>query len=159
MKPARRISGRIVLLACVLAANLPPAIGQEARQADAQAVLSAENEFHRAFLAADTKTLDTLLTSEFVWMHGDGMVWTKPQLLEQFRSGKLGYKRDDTDSVKVTMYGSAAVVVRHDSRQYSTGEAIDFNYTTTYVKQNGAWRVAVFHSTHCPCAKQQPLPK
>jgi hypothetical protein len=149
----------MLLLACILSVGLPLATGQQALD-DATAVLQAERGFHRAFLAADTNTLDTLLTAEFVWMHGDGAVWTKPKLLDEFRSGKLSYKRDDTDNVKVTTYGPrAAVVVGHDVRQYGTGEAFDFNYTTTYVKQSGAWRVAVFHSSHCPCAKKPPLPK
>ena len=156
MKSGVGMFGKIVLLACALSVSFPIAMAQEASQADSQAVLKVESQFHRAFLAADIKALDRLLTSEFVWMHGDGMVWTKPQLIEKFRSGKLAYKRDDTDSVKVIMYGAAAVVVGHDNRQYSSGEAIDFNYTTTYVKQDSAWRVAVFHSTHCPCAKPQP---
>ena len=151
----------IIFLACTLLIGLSLATGQQPQQAnDTTAVLQAESRFHRAFVAADTKTLDAFLTEQFIWMHGDGAVWTKPELLEKFRSGKLSYKRDDIDNVKVNLYGTtAAVVFGHDARQYGTGEALDFNYTTTYVKQDGQWRVAVFHSSHCPCAKQQPLPK
>jgi hypothetical protein len=147
---------RVVFLGVALFAAVPSGIGQQAP--DSEAVRRAETRFHQAFVAADTKGLDALLISDFVWMHGDGEIWSKQQLLERFRSGKLSYKRDEIDNVKITLYDSAAIVVGHDARERGTGERLEFNYTTTYVKQNGEWRVAVFHSSHCPCAAQ-PEPR
>jgi hypothetical protein len=116
-----------------------------------RAVRQVESRFHQAFVDADTKVFEALLTRDFVWMHGTGEIATKPQLIESFRSGKARYKRDDIDNVKVTLYGSAAVVVGHNVRELGTGEVLDFNYTTTYVKQDGNWQIAVFHSSHCSC--------
>jgi hypothetical protein len=154
-----RVFASLLLLAFGLFVRPPSAPAQSARSDSSEAVLQLENRFHEAFLAGDTKTFDVLLASDFVWMHGTGDVWTKGMLIEQFRSGKANYKEDRIDSVKVTMYKSTAVVVGHDVRRSATGDLFDFNYTTTYVKQNGEWRVALFHTSYCPCAGQQTTPK
>jgi hypothetical protein len=114
-------------------------------------VRQIEARFHQAFVNGDTKEFETLLTREFVWMHGTGEIASKQQLIESFRSGKSRYKRDEIDNVKITLYNAGAVVVGHDVRELGTGEVLDFNYTTTYVKEGEAWQIAVFHSSHCPC--------
>jgi len=145
-------SGLVVL---ALFAVAPSAMGGPSQAKAEKAVRQAEDRFHQAFVSADTKILDTLLTADFVWMHGDGAMWTKPELIEKFRSRKLSYTRDEIDNVKVTVYGATAVVMGHDARVRDTGETLDYNYTTTYVKQKGQWRVAVFHSSYCPCAQKQ----
>jgi hypothetical protein len=141
----------IMLVAGLGASQANPAESQTRRNDQATAIRQVESRFHRAFVDADTKAFDALLTSDFVWMHGTGEIATKAQLIESFRSGKARYKRDDIDKVKVTLYGSAAVVVGHNVRELGTGEVLEFNYTTTYVHQGGNWRIAVFHSSHCPC--------
>jgi len=149
---------RAGLVIFALFAVVPSALGGSSQDKSEPAVRQAENRFHQAFITADTKTLDSLLTADFVWMHGDGAKWSKPELIERFRSGKLSYTRDEIDNVKVTLYGATAVVTGHDVRVRSTGETLDYNYTTTYVRQNGHWRVAVFHSSYCACA-QKTSPK
>ena len=136
-----------VMVCGVLLVGISPA----AQRTDADQVRQTESKFHQAFVTADTKELEALLTSEFVWMHGTGEVATKEQLIESFRTGRSSYRRDDIDSVNVTLYGEAAVVVGHNVRQLGSGEVLEFRYTTTYVKQDGSWRIAVFHSSHCPC--------
>jgi hypothetical protein len=145
---------KLVLLLILLVAfenPFPAARAHDGQNDTTNEIQRIEARFHRAFVDADVKTFEALLTDEFVWMHGTGEIATKPQLIESFRSGKARYKRDDIDNLKVTLYGSAAVVVGHNVRELGTGEILDFNYTTTYVKQGGDWRVAVFHSSHCPC--------
>jgi len=154
-----RFSVSMGFLGVILFATCAVVTGQQVSVNDSEAVRQAELRFHQAFVASDTKTLDALLTPDFVWMHGDGAIWPKQQLLEQLRSGKLSYKRDEVDNLKITAYGSTAIVVGHDAREYGNGETLDYNYTTTYVKQNGEWHVALFHSSHCPCAASKPQPK
>jgi hypothetical protein len=148
MQVARLTVALLLLFGCCEVAFTQ---GQAAPTNDSDAVRQTEKRFHQAFVAADTKAFDALLTHEFVWMHGTGEVATKQQLIESFRSGKASYKRDEIDNIKVTLYGTAAVVVGHNVRQLGRGEVLDFNYTTTYVRQDGEWRIAVFHSSHCPC--------
>jgi hypothetical protein len=125
-----------------------PASGDEAT------IQQMEGEFHQAFLAADTTMLGKLLAADFVWMHGDGELWNKDRLINEFKSGGLRYRRDEIERIKVIMYNGAAIVVAHDTRQYDVGEPFQFEYTTTYVKQAGRWRIAVFHSSYCACAKR-----
>ena len=127
-----------------------PARGRHVAEQQQRKPDSRAERLQDFFRQLPPKTL-ALLTSEFVWMHGTGEVATKEQLIESFRTGRSSYRRDDIDSVNVTLYGEAAVVVGHNVRQLGSGEVLEFRYTTTYVKQDGSWRIAVFHSSHCPC--------
>lgn len=141
----------LLLLLCATASAFSQA--RAPASGDESTIKHIDKQFHQAFLDADTKKLQELLASNFIWMHGDGELWSKDRLVEEFRSGKLRYRRDETDRTKVILYDGAAIVVGHNLRQYDKGEPFEFEYTTTYVKQAGQWRVGVFHSSYCACAK------
>ena len=114
----------------------------EIRQADA--------EFHRAFQAEDSAALEKLLTTDFLWTHSTGEVWTKGEILGRIRSGKLQYDIAETDDVKVYLYKDTAVVSGHATRRYPGKDTFWLRYTAVYVKVNGKWMAAAFHSSHVP---------
>lgn len=152
----------IFFVALLAAAQTSPSTGGSTSSKDEEAVRAAEQRFHRDFVQGDIKDLDALLTPEFVWMHGNGKVGVKEGLLDALGTGRLKYRQDEITNLRVTLYGDAAVVVGHDVRQYATGDPFQFEYTAAYVKQNGQWKVAMFHSALCPCASdpnKMPQPK
>ena len=51
-------------------------------------VAEAESAFHRAVLAADTKTIESLTDESFIWTHRTGEQMTRQQLLEEISSEK-----------------------------------------------------------------------
>lgn len=119
-------------------------------------VSAAEAAFHQAMLAADIKKLESLTDDSFIWTHHTGEQMARQQLLEQLGSGQLKYSQLETNNVKVSVYGDAAVVRGVSPRQRSSipgsggrGDASPFTafYTLTFINKDGAWKAVALHSS------------
>lgn len=125
-----------------------------ARAADAEkAVLAAEDQRFAATVAADIPTLDRMLTADMTYTHSSARVDTKAELLAKLGDGTYDYKSILPEERTVRLYGDAAAVagVAH-VLVHAGGRDIDvrLRYTELYVKQDGAWRLALWHSTRVP---------
>ena len=119
-------------------------------------VAAAQDTFHQALLAADTKMLDTLTDQSFIWTHHDGKQQSKRQLLDELGSGQLRYSKLETSNVTVTVYDDTAVVRGASIRQRSafpdstgSGDATPFTvfYTLTLVNKGGDWKAVAMHTS------------
>jgi hypothetical protein len=119
-------------------------------------IAAAQAAIHRAMLAADLKTLETLADESFIWTHRDGEQMTRKQLLDQLGSGQLKYSRLETANVTVSVYGDTAIVRGVSQRQRSSfpgstgsGDASPFTafYTLTFVNRGGEWKAVAMHSS------------
>jgi ketosteroid isomerase-like protein len=125
-----------------------------ARAADAEkAVLAAEDQRFAATVAADIPTLDRMLTDDMTYTHASAAVDTKAQLLAKLGDGTYDYKSITPEERTVRLYGDAAavagiahVLVRAGGRDID----VRLRYTELYVKQDGGWRLALWHSTRVP---------
>jgi ketosteroid isomerase-like protein len=125
-----------------------------ARAADAEkAVLAAEDRRFAATVAADIPTLDRMLTDDMTYTHATAAVDTKAELLAKLGDGTSDYKSNVPEERTVRLYGDAAAVagVAH-VLVHAGGRDVDvrLRYTELYVKQDGAWRLALWHSTRVP---------
>jgi uncharacterized protein DUF4440 len=119
-------------------------------------VADTEAAFHRAVLAADTKTIESLTDESFIWTHRTGEQMTRQQLLDEISSGRLKYSKLETNNVRVSVYGDSAVVRGVSPRQRSsipetpgTGDPgpLTVFYTLTFVNRGGAWKAVAMHSS------------
>lgn len=119
-------------------------------------VTAAEAEFQKASLAADLKTLGSLLDESFTWTLSTGEVMTRQQLLDNLGSGRLKYSKIETNNVTVSAYGEAAVARGISTRQRSAVPGPDgkadsapftAEYTITFVNRSGAWVAVAMHSS------------
>lgn len=125
---------------------LPRAIVAQARLRPE--MVRAHAAFHEALLKADTPALDRLLANPFTWTHTDGMVWTKADLAEQFRSGKLRYAQLVTDLENYAEYSNSAVVTGHSARRYADQpKGFELRYTLTLAKVGRDWKVTSYHTS------------
>jgi ketosteroid isomerase-like protein len=125
--------------------------------ADSQKEVAAiEGGFHQALLAADIGKLESLLDETFIWTHDTGIQKTRPQLLDDVKSGRLRYSKLETNSVRVSIYGDTSIARGVSPRQYSpnTGANGSANttpftifYTLTFVNRGGDWIVVAMHSS------------
>lgn len=111
-----------------------------------------EAAFHQAILAADVKTLASLLDESFIWTHRTGEQITRQQLLERLGSGQLKYVKLETSKVTVNVYGETAVVRGVSTRQYaptpeSTPSPWTLFYTLALVNRDGAWKAVAMHTS------------
>src|SRR5688572_21430560 len=116
-------------------------------------VRRVDAEFHKAFRLEDAAALDGLLTPGFLWTHSTGNVQTKAVILANVRSGKTAYESVETDDLQIDLYKNAAVVNGRSTRRYPGKDIFWIRYTAVYVKENGKWKAAAFHSSHLPDAK------
>lgn len=119
-------------------------------------VAETEAAFHRAVLAADTKTIESLTDESFIWTHRTGEQMTRQRLLDDLASGRLKYSKLETNNVTVSVYGDSAVVRGVSPRQRSaipespgTGDASPFSafYTLAFVNRGGGWKAVAMHSS------------
>jgi hypothetical protein len=142
------------ILAAVAATAMAAATLARAADTDAEkAVLAAEDQRFAATVAADIPTLDRMLTADMTYTHATAAVDTKAQLLAKLGDGTYDYKSIAPEERTVRLYGDAAAVagVAH-VLVHAGGRDVDvrLRYTELYVKQDGAWRLALWHSTRVP---------
>ena len=125
-------------------------------EADARLQAAAfDKAFHAALLAADVKTLDSLLDDGFAWTHSDGHKLSGPELVSELESGKLRYTKLETSGVTTWVRDGTAVVRGDSLRQRSANpatpgkgdpEPLAIFYTLTLVADRGAWKAVAMHS-------------
>jgi len=117
------------------------------------AVLAAQDKRIGLTVAADVAGLGAMMTDDLTWTHSNANVESKAQFLEAIRSGKYKYKSMTFDDRKVRLHGDTAIVsgtcrvlVTTDGREID----IKLRFTELYVKQQGAWKQAMWQSTRVP---------
>ena len=117
------------------------------------AVLAAQDKRIALTVAADVAALGALMTDDLTWTHSNANVEPKAVFLEAIRSGKYKYKSMTFDDRRVRLHGDAAIVsgtcrvqVTSDGRDLD----IKLRFTELYVKQQGAWKQAMWQSTRVP---------
>lgn len=137
-------------LAVVLALLVVPAV--QAGE-DAKAVLKAQDQRWALTAGGDLDELEAMLTEDMNYTHSSAAVDTKAQFLETLRSGKVRYISIEPEERAVRVYGDAAVVqgVAHLLVKVPDRDIdVRLRFTEMYVKQGGAWKMALWHSTKVP---------
>jgi hypothetical protein len=119
-------------------------------------VAETEAAFHRAVLAADTKTIESLTDESFIWTDRTGEQMTRQRLLDDLASAKLKYSKLESSNVTVAVYSDTTIVRgvsplqrRSIPDSAGTGDASPFAafYTLTFVNRSGAWKAVAMHSS------------
>jgi hypothetical protein len=128
-----------------------PAADEEARRQ----VAETEAAYQKAILASDTKTLERLLHTSFIWTHTTGAQDNRDKMLGDLTIGKLKYSKLETNNVVVNVYGDTAVVRGTSPRQRAQQPGVaeppkpfTVFYTLTLVNFGGAWRIVAMHTSH-----------
>ena len=91
----------------------------------------------------DAATMDRILADDFILVTGMGKVYTKKDLLDEARSGRVvyGHQRDTKQTVRV--WGDTAVITAFLSAK-GTDEGTPFDYqlwfSDTYVRTPSGWK-------------------
>jgi Domain of unknown function (DUF4440) len=116
--------------------------GKEAEEAKAE-VLKIEDEFSKAIVTSDWDALPHIFADGMSWVaRGDRL--DKAQVIADYRSGNLHFRRLTHDHLQVRIFGSTAVVTGHST------SILDYKgklwsqprlFTSVYVKLGGQWRL------------------
>jgi ketosteroid isomerase-like protein len=100
-------------------------------------------EYQAAVERNDAATMDRILADGFILVVGSGRVFTKADLLEEARSGRIAYDRQDAAERTVRLWGDTAIVTALlTAHGTEDGSPISYQvwYSDTYVRTASGWR-------------------
>lgn len=129
----------------------PSAVGDDVRSL----VANLDTTYQKAVKEGDVAMMDCILTDDMVLVTGRGRIFTKEDLLEEARSGRLRYEHQEELEQSVRVWGQTAVVTALLwASGTDDGKPFDYKlwFSDTYVRTPAGWRYAFGQSSI-------PLPK
>jgi uncharacterized protein (TIGR02246 family) len=126
----------------------------DAQGAGSQAVLAAQDKRIALLVAGDVTALGAVMTDDLTWTHSNAAVESKAEFLEAVRTGKYRYRSTSFDERRVRLHGDATAIVSGTCLVAVTTDGRDIQvklrFTELYVRQAGAWKMALWQSTRVP---------
>jgi ketosteroid isomerase-like protein len=110
---------------------------------DEKAVAALDTEYQAAVKKNDVATMDRILADDFVLVTGLGKTYTKADLLNEARSKRTIYERQEDSAQKVRVWGDTAVVTALlRAKGTEDGKPFDYKlwFSDTYVRTPVGWR-------------------
>ena len=116
---------------------------------ESAAVLQAEREGCAAYLRGDADKIANFLTDNYTLTNSKGEISTAADDIEDAKSGRVHYDVFENYDMKVRIYDDHTAVVTGKTKVKGNaqGKPIDIivQFTDTFVKQSGRWRLAAGH--------------
>ncbi|MEA2236450.1 MAG: hypothetical protein QOC81_1174 [Thermoanaerobaculia bacterium] len=109
---------------------------------DQKAVAAIDTEYQAAVERNDAETMDRILAGDFVLIGSRGKVFTKADLLEEARSGRVVYEYQNDSEQTVRVWGDTAVITALlSAKGTEDGEPFDYKlwFSDTYVRTPAGW--------------------
>ena len=149
------VSRALTLTIWILLAMQPTAQARSVAN-DEKAVEALDIEYQVAVKQNDVATMDRILADDFVLVTGLGKTYAKADLLEEARSKRMVYKRQEDSARKVRIWGDTAVVTALLwAKGTEDGKSFDYKlwFSDTYVRTPTGWRYVLAQaSTRLPAA-------
>jgi Domain of unknown function (DUF4440) len=137
----------------LLLALLAPAAGADrSLAADEVAQLrQVESRRQQACIDADVPVLEVILGDELRYVHANGRVVSKRELVDSIASGQVDYVSIRTPEAEVHVYGMAAVVAGSAALEVRAGggplQKLTNLFAAVYALRDGSWRLVAYQST------------
>lgn len=122
---------------------------------DRNLVAALDSQYQTAVKKNDASTMDRILVDDFTLVTGSGKTYTKADLLEEARSGRIVYEHQEDSAQTVRIWGDTAIVTAK-LWEKGTEDGKPFDYTVwfsdTYVRTATGWRY-VFGQSSLPLPK------
>jgi ketosteroid isomerase-like protein len=106
-------------------------------------IAELDTEYQAAVERNDAATMDRILADDFILVTGMGKVYTKKDLLDEARSGRVVYEHQRDTNQTVRVWGDTAVITAFLSAK-GTDEGTPFDYqlwfSDTYVRTPAGWK-------------------
>jgi len=116
---------------------------------ESAAVLQAEREGCAAYLHGDAGKIANFLTDDYTLTNSKGEITTAADDIEDAKSGRVHYDVFENYDMKVRIYDDHTAIVTGKTKVKGNaqGKPIDIivQFTDTFVKQGGRWRLAAGH--------------
>ncbi len=150
----------VVILALAIPASMLAQQNSKAEK-EVRAVLAQSDEGNRKGGAEAVAIFEKIVADEWIRIAPNGAVFTKAELLNNFRTGKTKFESLETSDVKIRIYGQTAVVTgitTETGLRFGASVAGRTRWTRVLVKRGGVWQVVLFQSTQIaePTTAQAP---
>lgn len=119
-------------------------------------ILYLEHAWNEAHLRRDAAALDAIWAEPFVVTLPGMPPMDRDAALAVVRSGRVTFERYQTSDLRLRTLGHTAIVTGRleRSRRGPDGTVEDaWQFTKTYVRRDGRWRVIAFHASPAPLAQ------
>jgi len=131
-----------------------------ASAADTQKIIAdLDTQYQAAVKKNDAATMDRLLADDFILVTSSGKTYTKSDLLNEARSGRVVYEHQEDTAQTVRVWGDTAVITaKLWEKGTDNGKPFDHTvwFSDTYVRTPAGWRY-VFGQSSLQCPKPQEL--
>jgi ketosteroid isomerase-like protein len=106
------------------------------------------NERDQAVGRGDTAAIDRIYADDYVATSASGLVRTKAQVIEDFKTGALKIESITSDEINVRVHGDTAIVTgRMTTKGLDRGRDVSGQnrFTQVYLRRNGRWQITAFH--------------
>ena len=110
-------------------------------------VLKIEDEANQAVKNRSSGRLDSLFADEMVWLTSTGEILTKPQVLDNIRSGKTAGLSEKTDDKQLHVHGNTVILYTATKPRSGAKEESPKMTTTVFVNVGGLWRIVAHGET------------
>ena len=112
-------------------------------------ILQVERDGCLAYQNNDAAKIAEFLTSDYTLTNSKGEVTTAADDINDAKTGKVHYDVFENYDMTARVYGDTTAIVRGKTRVKGTSEGnpvdIVVQFTDTFVKQDGRWRLAAGH--------------
>jgi ketosteroid isomerase-like protein len=125
------------------ALTLVPCVSIAGDTADGKTVAALDTEYQAAVKNNDAATMDRILADDFVVVIGSGKIYTKADLLQMARTGRVHYEHQEDSDQAVRVWGDTAVVTaKLWMKGTDQGKPFDYHiwFSDTYVRTAAGWR-------------------
>lgn len=122
---------------------------------DQKAVAALDTQYQAAVKTNDAATMDRILADDFLLSTGSGKKYTKQDLIDEARSGRVQYEHQEDTEQTVRVWGDTAVVTaKLWEKGTDSGKAFDYTvwFSDTYVRTPKGW-IYVFGQSSLPLPK------
>lgn len=145
-----------VLLITAASVSLAQKTAMATKETDEQWLTRFEMQSAEALVKGDFSAVEKYISNDSVLTDPSGMMFTKAQTADLFKTGMLKFESAKFSEIKVRIFNGATAVVTYLSEdkgtiKYPDGKTQDisgkYRWTDTFVKMNGMWMCVATHGT------------
>jgi ketosteroid isomerase-like protein len=117
-------------------------------------VLAMEKKFTGACVAGDTATLNSIMADDALFIHGNGVVQTKAELVDAIATGTLPVGQYDMSEPKVILFDGGAIIsgivdfgFRSPAGSASPSRPLHMRGSSVWVNHAGKWQLYLAQDT------------
>jgi ketosteroid isomerase-like protein len=134
-------------------ASTPSVAASDDATEEKKIVAALDTEYQEAVKLNDAATMGRILSDDFILVTSSGKTYTKSELLDEVKSGRTAYERQEDTDKTVRLWGDTAVVTAK-LWEKGTEDAKPFEYklwfSDVYRRTPTGWRYVFAQSAYRP---------